>query len=290
MPISLTETSSTPVLRPMAAGADWQVSEFVCSAGPDARPFEERHAQVSIAAVLEGSFTYWGDTGRAVLYPGSLLLGNAGACYQCGHDHSRGDRCISFSFSQAYFSEVAASAAGSSRFVFPAAMLPALPATLPWLARIEAGLCGADRLAADELAPRFMEWVIGTLCGAAPTRVRHSGRDERRMREALRYIELNAGEELNLERLAGVAGMSKYHFLRVFRSIAGMTPYQFLLSVRMRRAARELATTVRPVSGIAYEAGFGDLSTFNGRFRDIFGINPRAYRAEISRRPASADC
>jgi AraC-like DNA-binding protein len=59
-----------------------------------------------------------------------------------------------------------------------------------------------------------------------------------------------------------------------------MTPHQFLLSVRMRRAAVRLATTAEPVSAIAFGAGFGDLSTFNARFRDAFGVSPTAYRRQ----------
>ena len=73
--------------------------------------------------------------------------------------------------------------------------------------------------------------------------------------------------------------MSKYHFLRTFRHLVGMTPYQFVLSVRMRRAAVRLATSSEPVSAIAFETGFGDLSTFNGRFRDVFGMSPMVYRS-----------
>jgi AraC family transcriptional regulator len=46
----------------------------------------------------------------------------------------------------------------------------------------------------------------------------------------------------------------------------------------MRRAAVRLATSSEPVSAIAFETGFGDLSTFNGRFRDVFGMSPTVYR------------
>jgi AraC-like DNA-binding protein len=52
-----------------------------------------------------------------------------------------------------------------------------------------------------------------------------------------------------------------------------------VLNLRMRRAAVRLATTAEPVAAIAYEAGFGDLSTFNNRFRALFGTAPTKYRA-----------
>ncbi len=118
----------------------------------------------------------------------------------------------------------------------------------------------------EESAPRFMEAVIGAVSGTTPLPVCASARDARRVGDALRYIERHAADALDIETLAGVAIMSKYHFLRTFRHIVGMTPYQFVLSVRMRRVAVRLATSSEPVSAIAFETGFGDLSTFNGRF------------------------
>jgi AraC family transcriptional regulator len=73
--------------------------------------------------------------------------------------------------------------------------------------------------------------------------------------------------------------MSKYHFLRVFRRLAGVTPHQYLISARMRRAALHLASSRRPVLAVALDSGFGDLSTFNNRFRATFGLTPTQYRA-----------
>jgi AraC-like DNA-binding protein len=255
------------------------MSEYVCTAGPDDRPFEERREQFSIAAVIEGTFTCRGDTGTAVLHPGALMCGNAATCYECGHDHSTGDRCVAFHFSPAYFAEVGASIAGSGRFRFPAPMMPAMSRLLPWLVRIEAWAVRADRLAIEESVPQLMEAVIGTVSATPPLPVCASARDRRRISDVLRYIESHAADVLDLDTLAGVAIMSKYHFLRTFRHIVGMTPYQFLLSVRMRRTAVQLATSFEPVSRIAFEAGFGDLSTFNGRFREVFGMSPTAYRS-----------
>jgi AraC-like DNA-binding protein len=69
-----------------------------------------------------------------------------------------------------------------------------------------------------------------------------------------------------------------------FRTLVGMTPHQFILHTRMKRAAVSLRRTSENVSAIAFAAGFGDLSTFNRRFQRIFGSSPSAYRAESQRR------
>jgi AraC family transcriptional regulator len=58
-----------------------------------------------------------------------------------------------------------------------------------------------------------------------------------------------------------------------------MTPYQFILAQRLRRAAVRLRQTTVPISAVAYEAGFSDLSTFNRRFRRVIGMTPGAWRA-----------
>lgn len=85
-------------------------------------------------------------------------------------------------------------------------------------------------------------------------------------------------EPLDLDRLASVAATSKFHFLRTFRRVVGLTPCQFLLNTRLRHAALQLLLTRDPVSAIAFDCGFGDLSTFNSTFRARFGANPMAFR------------
>ncbi len=94
----------------------------------------------------------------------------------------------------------------------------------------------------------------------------------------MRHIEQRAEAAIDLDVLAGLACMSKYHFLRTFRRLVGTTPYRFVLDLRLRRAAVALRTTREPVGAIAFGAGFGDLSTFNHRFRVTFGAAPNAFR------------
>ena len=267
-----------PSSRRLAGGDGWSLYEFVCRAGPQDRPFEERHGGVSISAVVSGAFTYASDTGRALLHPGALLFGNHGACYRCGHEHSTGDRCISVQFTPDCFGEIAASAAGSSRFRFPAAMLPARRDTLPHTVLMEALGGIHDPLDMEERVVRFVAAAVRTLSGETAMSQRVSAQDARRVSRVLSHIEAHSGEPLDLDRLAAVAATSKFHFLRIFRRAVGLTPYQFLLNTRLRQAALRLLATPDAVSAIAYDTGFGDLSTFNAAFRDRFGASPLAFR------------
>jgi AraC-like DNA-binding protein len=106
-----------------------------------------------------------------------------------------------------------------------------------------------------------------------------SRRDECRISDALRRIEAQADEPLALAAMAREAGMSPYHFLRTFRQVAGVTPHQLVLHTRLHRAAVRLRTCDAPISAIAFDAGFGDLSTFNRRFRRLMGCSPGDWRA-----------
>jgi AraC family transcriptional regulator len=275
---SVAALAGKPASARLAGGVGWSFHEFLCHSGPGDRPFEERHAGVSIAAVVSGTFTYKADTGRVLLHPGALLLGNHGACYQCGHEHGVGDRCISLQLSPDYFGEVAASTAGSARFRFPAAMLPFGRSFLPQTVLVEALGRGRDPLHTEERLVGFVAAAIRALSGAAPVPQRISAADARRVSRAVRYIEAHSAEPLDLDRLAAVAAASKFHFLRIFRRAVGLTPYHFLLTTRLRHAALKLLSGADPVSAIAFESGFGDLSTFNAAFRARFGAAPQAFR------------
>lgn len=254
--------------------------EVVCHAGPSDRPFEERHEGFSVSAVLAGSFTYRSDAGHGLLYPGALLLGNDGRCFECGHAHGVGDHCVSLNVRQDLFGEIAAAAASTSRFRFSSLSVPS-PKALPIIAYLEA-LSAASSLRSEELALGLIERVIAAMTGNRRTQTAPAGREAKRVVEAIRLVESDAGRPLQLNEMAAVAGMSKYHFLRVFRRLTGVTPHQYLISARLRRAALALASSRRPVLEIALDAGFGDLSTFNHRFRFAFGVAPSQYRASFA--------
>jgi AraC-like DNA-binding protein len=265
--------------RVLASGPGWSVSDVICTAGPHDRPFEERHETVSIAAVTAGTFQYRTASGRAVLAPGGLLLGNPGACFECGHEHGTGDRCLAFSFTPSLLEGIVAAVPGARRLTFAVPCLPPIPPLMPLLATAEAARDAEAAAELEELALRLGGAVAATLADTTRPVPSPSRRDARRISDALRRIEAQAYEPLALTELARESGMSPYHFLRTFRQVAGVTPHQFVLHTRLRRVAVRLRTTDAPVSAIAFDAGFGDLSTFNRRFRRLMGCSPGAFRA-----------
>ena len=266
----------------LASGPGWQVTDVVCTAGPNDRPFEEQHGSVCIAAVSEGTFQYRTKNGTAVLAPGALVLGDAGNWFECDHEHGVGDRCLALHLTPAYWEEIVASVPDARRTDFVVSHLPPRLQLVPLLAAAEAARDG-DAAEFEELVLRLAGTVVMALAGSEGTGRRPSKRDERRVTGVLRRIEDSSHESLPLADLARDAAMSPYHFLRTFMQVVGMTPHQFALRTRLHRAAVRLRRSDEPVSAIAFEVGFNDLSTFNRRFRRVMGTSPSGWRA----RPAT---
>lgn len=268
----------TATARPLARGDGWRVVDVICTSGPDDRPFEEAHANVSISMIVAGTFQYRTQKRRELMAPGSILLGNPGQAYECAHEHGRGDRCISFQYTPAFFERLVQSRPG-----FRAVRLPPLRAASPLIARACAALGGAAEASWEELA---VEVAARTLRLANDVDV-----DDRaapaaqnaisRVSRAVRAIELHYDDALSLDALAHDAGLSPYHFLRTFTRITGVTPHQFALRARLRDAATRLALDDARVIDVALDSGFGDVSNFNRTFRAEFGVAPRQYRAAL---------
>ena len=271
--------------RRAAGGEGWLVEDVVCRSGPEHGCFEERHSAIAIAMVMGGTFQYRSSLGSAVLTPGALMLGAPGVCYECGHEHGVGDRCLAFHYRPEIWEDILAAIPGVKRNQLAQPQLPPLETLAPLFAEAEAARDEHDVQALEELAWRIAGTVAGTLADA-PRRARTpSSRDVKRITAIVRRIESAPEEEHPLTRLAGDAAMSPYHFLRTFRQVVGMAPHQYLLRTRMHRAAVRLRRSGDEIAAIAFGAGFNDLSTFNRRFKKVMGVSPSRYRA----RPGAAE-
>jgi AraC family transcriptional regulator len=260
--------------RPVATGDGWRVLDIICSSGPEDRPFEERHASASISLVLSGTFVYRSDRGSSFMSPGALLLGDLGHTFECSHQHGEGDRCLSFQFDPELFERVVHDA-GRRGGAFGQDRLPPLRMLAPLTARagMALGSPGSLEELALELAGAVIQVTEGAPRGSALTR------DPARIARVLRYLESRIVEPHNLADLARIAGLSRYHFLRTFRCVTGVTPHQWLLRARLREAAQRLVASRDPVTDIALRVGFEDLSNFIRSFRAEFGMSPSRYRA-----------
>jgi len=99
-----------------------------------------------------------------------------------------------------------------------------------------------------------------------------------RLSEAKEYIDLHYTEEINLEEISRVACLSHYHFLRLFKSVFEITPYQYVLQKRLYKAAELIRTTSTPIGDISMMVGFESLPSFSDTFKKEFGVSPSKYR------------
>ena len=120
----LTRRSSSERWRPETAGACTKSS--AAPAPPTGRSRSGTTGSASRRSSEETS-PIARTAADELLYPGALLLGNNGSCFECGHAHGIGDRCISLNVCEEQFSEVAAATTSTSRFRFSAPSLPPSP-------------------------------------------------------------------------------------------------------------------------------------------------------------------
>jgi AraC-like DNA-binding protein len=249
------------------------VSDFRCSAGPGDRPFAEQHRCHSISYVRKGSFGLHCRGKFSELVAGSVLVGHPGDEYTCTHDHVCGDECLSF-----FIGPELVEALGDIRTPWQIGSVPPLPELVVLGELAQSAADGNSDIGLDEigqvLASRFVEVVSGKPRKSGPD----AARDRRRAVETALWIDAHSHRQISLEDAAAQAGISPFHFLRLFADVLGVTPHQYLLRSRLRHAARRLADDDSPITDIAYDVGFSDLSNFVRTFRRAADASPLKFR------------
>jgi AraC-like DNA-binding protein len=103
------------------------------------------------------------------------------------------------------------------------------------------------------------------------------GKGGRRFKRSLEYLDAHFLENVTLSELSDIAGLSVFHFLRLFRATAGLPPHAYLIQRRIDYA-RGLLSQGFPIVHVGLEAGFADQSHFTRWFMKIVGVTPGHYR------------
>ena len=98
------------------------------------------------------------------------------------------------------------------------------------------------------------------------------------LNRVMAFVDANLGLDLCVPTLATVAGMSPYHFCRVFKQSTGITPHRYVLYRRMEQAKRLLQQKSPHLMAIAHAVGFADQSQFTRVFHKMVGTTPSHYR------------
>jgi AraC family transcriptional regulator len=251
------------------------VADYRCTARPGDRPFVERHESFSVSYVRKGSFGYRTGGRCYELVAGSILVGRPGVEYVCTHDHDWGDECLSF-----FLAPELVEAIGARPACWQAGRVPPLPQLMVLGELAQAAALGRTDVGLDEvgmlLAARFVAVADGA--GAEPAAA--SSRDRARAVQAALWLDEHCEQPVQLEAVAAEVGLSPFHFLRLFAAVLGVTPHQYLVRARLRRAARLLADpdAAASITDVAYQVGFGDLSNFVRTFHRAAGVSPGRFR------------
>jgi len=260
-----------PVATVLRRGA-LSIIDYRCDAGPSDTPFVEYHRTHSLSYVRKGSFGYRAGGRAFELVAGSLLVGYPGDEYLCTHDHVHGDECLSIHMAPEVGDEL------GRRSVWRTACVPPLP-ELMVLGELAQAAAGRETdMALDEAAALLVGRFINVVTGRTETRAGSTARDRRRAVETALWLDAHAHEPIDLERAAREAGVSMFHFLRLFTRVLGVSPHQYLVRARLRHAARLLSEDHRSITDVALDVGFGDVSNFVRTFRRAAGVSPRRFR------------
>jgi len=120
-----------------------------------------------------------------------------------------------------------------------------------------------------------------TRISAVPVRPAASGASTRvaAIQRALAYLREHCMREVTLQELAAAAGLSKFHFVRLFSTVVGITPHRYQLLLRIA-GARALLRQGEEIADVAQHTGFFDQSHFTACFRDVVGVTPGRYQLQ----------
>jgi len=250
------------------------IVDYRCKAGPTDEPFVETHDSYSLSYVRKGSFGCRTRGESFELVTGSVLVGHPGDEYICTHDHHLcGDECLSFQFSPEL-----GEAIGAKRGLWRAGGVPPLPELVVLGELAQSAADGRNNLGLDEIGLFFASRLAVTLSQHNIAWADAGPGDRRRAVQAALWIEAHSDEPLDLETTAKEAGISPFHFLRMFSRVLGVTPHQYLVRSRLRNAARLLAGEDRTITEVALDVGFADLSNFVRTFHRAARVSPRNFR------------
>lgn len=251
-------------------------------------PAEEQFKCPEIIFTIRDRWEVHCGRGDAIAHPGLVVLGNRDEFYSCHHfTPVPKDKTIYVAF--AGLSSAGGSALRDWFGTLPQPLFSSLTAPFTrqfrwYLTQLIYETTGRNfgfRLKVDDLCSSLLIDTTRLLRdkmrmpGAAPSSTR---RTAEALECARSYIDANFSDDLDLATVAGVAGLNPFHFSRLFKRFTGSSPHQYLLRVRLERAAQLLKDTRMRIIDIALTVGFQDATHFTRSFRRYTGVTPSAYR------------
>lgn len=265
-----TEHTAWPLGRARALG----VHEDRCAADPAAPMKDWVYETPALGFVLSGWFDYISEGRAAFAVPGAIVLGNTGEHFNVRHHDRNGNKRLVVLMKQPVLDEIANEIGLDAPRFRTISFAPGPEATrmFSWMRIISEG---------GDTAEEY-EYMLAHAALAAPVwrprRMRVSAQDHKRAFSAARHIETHFHERCSLATLADLTNSSRYQLIRAFSAIMGQSPNQYLINTRIRAAAELLRDCKAPITQIALDVGFNDISHFYTCFKAAFGATPRQWR------------
>jgi AraC family transcriptional regulator len=269
-----------------------RVTDFRCNhrEGDPSRP--EYQADFAISFTRKGAFEFCLGKRASAIHSGVVLLENPGTERIVRHYGALRDACTAIEIRRDFFLRLSEEDSDGERRPaiakgFPASVLPATPR----LEALHSLIFHAGKttfpgvtLRIDALLIELLPEIAKAFGASAETRP-HCSLDRKRREFYLENIDRAKNlmgakfrEELSLSDIARGAGISLFHFSRVFKQFTNFSPHQYLLHLRLEHADLLLRNTFLSVTQICFESGFNSLEHFISAFTRQYGLSPGKYR------------
>ncbi len=263
-----------------------EVRDFLCKCRDSGLSAREYQRRFSLCYVRKGNFQFRAFRDDLDAYNGLVLVNKPGFEYRVSHEHHIPDECTIFSFDADFYEELAARYSAHFGGFFKDRDRPSMLIRPEMAAeylhhRILTRLrVGAPSLEVDSLILELVESVLGCPQKWSDLQPLTSSQKKHHLvtvEEAKQFLQTHFSADISLDDVATACHTSKFHFSRVFRRIAGITPHQYLMRFRLNHAKQLLKNGSTSVTQAAFDSGFSDSNYFSAAFKNHYNTSPSTY-------------
>lgn len=259
-----------------------------CIAAPvpfHVRPFKDYRITINLGPSFAMDTRLPGEKRTTVSEPGSMFIAPVDCAMRLAYRGLEEFRSLTFSCSRNHLEQVAINAG----LPFAADGLPPARDAAGDSQALHLSRAIIEELRSEHGVPLLLESLTIALSAHIVRRAAGSAIEARRSRSGLApyvlrrvtdYVKEHLQRPISLSDLATVAGLSTYHFCRMFKHSTGMPPYQYLAQARLGRAKQLLLQTTLPIADVGFDAGFGSSSQFSHFFKKWTRCTPQEYRRQ----------
>jgi AraC-like DNA-binding protein len=270
--------------------ANYEINNFLCQCTDCALSMPEYQDKFSFCFIRKGNFLFKVFRNDLDSYTGKILLNKPGYEYQVAHIHSIPDECTIFTLSQEFYEQLAdiykTSLNGFLINQDIQSLLVESTISIDYLHYRILGLLSKKNISCLQIDSLLMD-LIDKAFSINPSKAEVKNISDKYKKNYLNkieiakdYIQSNFESNITLQEIALSCSLSQFHFARIFKSIAGISPYQYLLNFRLKHSENLLKTTTLPVTDISALSGFNNPAHFTFAFTEKNDLAPSAYRTK----------